>query len=87
MRRRQAEAELEESRKFYQTIFENTGTGTVLSHNNSVFMTVNAEFEKLTGYSRNEIEGRMRWTDFVIPDDHESLVDYCMRIRRSYNFV
>jgi PAS domain S-box-containing protein len=37
---------------------------------------VNSEFEQLTGYSREEAEGKMSWTQFAHPDDLERIKDY-----------
>ena len=30
---------------------------------------VNGKFEELSGYKKEEIEGKMSWTQFVHPDD------------------
>ncbi|MBE9571730.1 MAG: PAS domain S-box protein, partial [Proteobacteria bacterium] len=37
---------------------------------------VNTEFEKLSGYSKEEVEGKMRWTDFVVKEDLERMEKY-----------
>ena len=37
---------------------------------------VNREFVKLTGYSREEIEGRMKWTVFIAEDDIDRMKEY-----------
>ena len=44
-------AELAESEEKYRTIFENTGTATVILEENTVISMVNTQFEKLSGYS------------------------------------
>ncbi len=53
----------------YKTIFENTGTATLIVNEDMTIHRVNDELVRLTGIKREEIEGRMRWTDFVHPED------------------
>jgi PAS domain S-box-containing protein len=36
----------------------------------------NPKFEELTGYRRADIEGRMRWIDFITRDDRERVKQY-----------
>jgi PAS domain S-box-containing protein len=55
----------------YRTVFENTGTATVLIEEDTVISLANREFEKLSGYSKQEIEGKKRWTEFVAEEDRE----------------
>ncbi len=74
--RRAIEARIQESEKRYRTIFENTGTGTVLSEADTTLSMVNSEFTAMVGYSREEIEGRMSWTRFIVPEDVERMKTY-----------
>jgi PAS domain S-box-containing protein len=37
---------------------------------------VNTQFKKLSGYSKKEIENKMKWTDFIIPEDLERIKKY-----------
>ena len=60
----------------YQAIFQNTGTGAFVKEADMTISKVNAQFERLTGYSKSNIEGRMKWTDFFIEEDHERLIRY-----------
>lgn len=68
-------AALQESETFYRALFENTGTATVVIEENTIISHVNTQFEKLTGYSREEIENKMRWTEFVVEEDREWMLD------------
>ncbi|MGB7788886.1 PAS domain S-box protein [Methanoregula sp.] len=67
--RRQTEDALRESELKYRTIFENTGTATVLIEEDTTISLANSGFEHLSGYSRKEIENRKKWTDFVVMED------------------
>jgi len=74
--RKKAEDVLKKSKKKYQTVFENTGTGTVIIEEDTTIALVNKKFEKLTGYSRDEIEGQKSWTEFVADKDLERMKKY-----------
>ncbi len=74
---------LEESQKRYHTVFDNTGAGTFVKEDDMTISMVNQEFERLTGYSKTEIEGRMKWTDFIHPDDRPRLIQYHTDRRQS----
>jgi PAS domain S-box-containing protein len=67
---------------FYRTVFENTGTATVILEEDNTILLVNGEFERLTGYTRAEVEGRKKWTEFIArKDDLERMKEYD-RLRR-----
>ena len=72
----QNECDLKESREQYRTVFENTGTATVVIEKDTTISMVNAEFENLTGYKKEEIEGIKKWTEFVVPEDLERMLSY-----------
>ncbi|MFA5213536.1 MAG: PAS domain S-box protein, partial [Methanoregula sp.] len=62
---------LRESEERYRTVFENTGTAMVILEEDTTISFANTQFERLTGYSRDEIEGKKHWTEFVVPEDLE----------------
>ncbi|MBI5679791.1 MAG: PAS domain S-box protein [Methanobacterium sp.] len=64
--RKKAEEALKESEAYYKTIFGNTGTATVIIEEDTTISLVNSEFESLSGYFKEEVEGKMRWMDFVV---------------------
>jgi len=67
------EMSLVESESRYRTIFETTGTATFMFDEEMRIQLVNREFCQRTGYSKEEIEGRMSAIDFVDPDQHEQV--------------
>jgi PAS domain S-box-containing protein len=80
--REKAEEILKESENRYRAIFENTGTGTFIVEEDTTISLANAEFEKLTGYTRDEIENKMSWTAFVVKEDLERMLEQ-HRLRRA----
>jgi len=79
----QAEEALTKSEEKYRAIFENTGTATVILEENTVISMANTQFERLSGYSKEEIENKIKWTDFVIPEDLKVMVDYHIARRKA----
>jgi len=77
----QAETALRGSEERYRTVFENTGTATIMVDEDSTISMINSECEKLTGYFKQEVEGKLRWTDFVAEGDLERLKEYGRRRR------
>jgi len=65
----------------YRTIFETTGTATMIVEDDMTISMVNAEFEKESGFSKAEIEGRRRWTEFIHEDDLEQMKAYHVQRR------
>ena len=79
--RKQAEEELKKSEERYRTIFENTGNASVLLGEDTIILLANSNFENLTGYSKQEVEGKMSWTAFVSPEDLEKITEYHVKRR------
>jgi PAS domain S-box-containing protein len=71
-----SEEALRKSEQLYRSLFENTGTATFVAENDFTISQVNAKGEELSGYSREEIEGRMKTTDFVAPEDLARAIKY-----------
>ncbi|MBW2558341.1 MAG: PAS domain S-box protein [Deltaproteobacteria bacterium] len=80
--RRQAEEMLRKSENRYRTVFETTGTATVIIEDDMIISLVNREFEKLSGYSKEELENKKSWTEFVPEDDLKRIKEY-HHLRRS----
>jgi PAS domain S-box-containing protein len=67
--KKEAELALQESEGRYRTVFGATGTATVLLENDGTIILANTEYEQLSGYTREEIEGKKKWTEFVVRED------------------
>ena len=80
--RKQAEKALRESEELYRTIFETTGTSTILIEEDTTISMANEEFVRNSEYSPDEINGRMKWTEIVHPDDLGRMVEQ-HRLRRT----
>jgi len=75
-KRIEKELNLKESEEKYRTIFENTGTATVIIEKDTTISLANEKFEELSGYSKEEIEWKKKWTEFVIKEDLEMMKKY-----------
>lgn len=73
---KKAEKSLKEIEEHYRTIFEHSGTAMLIIEEDTTVSMVNEEFEKISGYSREELEGKKSWTEFVHPDDLEWMRNY-----------
>jgi len=74
--------EMRESENRYKAIFDNTGTAMMFIEEDMTISMANRELERLTSYSKEELEGRKKWTEFVAnKDDLERMKEY-HRLRR-----
>jgi len=67
---------LSKQEEMYHSVFENTGTGTIIIDYDMTIMHANAKFLEMTGYSRDEIENTMKWSQFIAPVDNERMQSY-----------
>ncbi|MDR3566836.1 MAG: PAS domain S-box protein [Syntrophobacteraceae bacterium] len=72
---------LKKSQSEYSTIFENTGNATVIVEEDSTITLANAEFARLCGCSKDEVEGKKRWTEFFMDENLAWMKEY-HRLRR-----
>ena len=79
---RQLAESLRQNAAEYRAIFETTGTAMLIIEEDTTISLLNTEGEKLYGYSREEVEGKRSWVEFVVPDDLERMKEY-HRLRRS----
>ena len=69
------EALLDGERK-YRAIIENTGTAIVIIEEDMTISFANERLEDLTGYSKEEMEGKMSLVTFLHPEDLERIKGY-----------
>jgi PAS domain S-box-containing protein len=74
--RKQAEQELLIREQKYRAIFENTNSAMGILEEDNIFSLVNGKFEEMTGYAREEVEGRGTWMSFVDAGDLERMMGY-----------
>ncbi|BDZ69784.1 PAS domain S-box protein [Methanobacterium petrolearium] len=70
------EEDLAISERKYRALFENSGTVLIAFKNDGTILMVNSEWERMSGYSREDVEGKMNWMDFVHPDYLEMMKKY-----------
>jgi PAS domain S-box-containing protein len=71
---RRAEDLLRTSEEKYRTVFENTGTATVVLEESGIISLANNGFAQLIGFSKEDIEGKKSWTEFVVRDDLDRML-------------
>jgi PAS domain S-box-containing protein len=74
--RKAADRTIHESEALYRTVFESTGTAMMILGEDKTVIRANREMERISGYSRDEIENRMPWTRFVSQKDVERMKNY-----------
>lgn len=85
--KKRAEGMIQQSETRYKTIFENTGTATIIMSEDMTIQLANTQFEVLSGYPKEEIEGKKSWTEFVFEKEKlKSMVDDFYRQRQFPEF-
>ena len=79
--RKQMEAALKKSAEYYRTVFENTATANIIIAEDTTILMANNDFARLSGYTKQELEGKVSWTIFIHKDDVERMKGY-HRLRR-----
>ena len=72
--RKQMETSLKKSEERYRSVFENAGLPLLIMEDSLLVFMVNDRFAEMSGYGKNEIEGKMKFTDFIVSGDHDSLM-------------
>lgn len=77
-------SDLRRSENTYRSIFENTGTATIIIDRNLNVTMANSEFVYLSGYRKDEIEGSPVWLDLIKEKDtRRVLQEKCWNMSRS----
>ena len=64
-KRHQLEEELAWQEEKYKVLFETTGTATIIVEEDTTISLANRQMAELTGYTKEELEGGMSWTDLI----------------------
>lgn len=83
LQRLNAERLLRSSETRYRTIFENSGTAIAIVEEDMTLSLVNSNFAELTGYRKEEIHQKMKWTEIVHPDELPRMKEYHILRRTS----
>lgn len=63
----------------FQEIFDNIGTATLIIEEDDTISFINPEFGRILGYTRDEIEGKKKWMEFVVPEDIRTAMRFMTR--------
>ena len=64
------------SEKKYRTVFENSSLPTIIIEKDAKISLANNRFRQLVGFSQKEIEGKKKWTEFVVPEMVDNLTNF-----------
>jgi PAS domain S-box-containing protein len=79
------EAEIQARRRAeekYRSIFQNTGTATILIEADLTLSMVNENASRLLGYPQDKIEGKMKTSDFIKGENFKKIYEYHLARRR-----
>lgn len=79
---KKAQEAIKVSENYYRTIFENTGTITLIVEEDTTISLINSECENFTGYSKEELEGKKSWTEFIPNKDNLEKMNEYQHLRR-----
>ncbi len=72
--RKQMEDALKKSEVRYRSVFENANLPLVIIEDSLLVSMVNERFAEMSGYAKEEIEGQMKFTEFIISGDRNALM-------------
>ncbi|MEA2101362.1 MAG: PAS domain S-box protein [Thermodesulfobacteriota bacterium] len=72
----QAQRRLEASEEKYRSIFDTNASAMLIFEEDTIISLANPTFEKMSGYSRNEVENKKSWTEFVSEKDLKRMRKY-----------
>lgn len=71
-----AEKNFHKNENLYRTIFNNTGTAMIIIEEDKTISLANQTFVNLSGYTREEIEGKKSWAEFVAKKGLNTMKEY-----------
>jgi len=79
---KKTQQELFEREQELENIFEHKGTLTLIVDKDMIISKCNHQIEAISGYTKEEVEGKQKWTGFIHPDDLPRLISYHKNRRR-----
>jgi PAS domain S-box-containing protein len=73
---RRVKQQLQEMDEMFWTFFENTGMASMMVEENLIITLANREFEKLSGYPREEVEWEKSLAEFLTPEGVEKIKEF-----------
>jgi PAS domain S-box-containing protein len=83
IRRKQIEEKLRKNEEKYRSVFENSGSPSVIIDQDLTISMANLKFEQLTGYSRQDIENKMKFSEFIADDDLDKMKRYHFELQNN----
>jgi PAS domain S-box-containing protein len=83
----QVDQELRHNKEEYRSAFEQSGAPAMIIEDDMTISMANREFERLTGYDKDEIEGKMKWTAFVAEEDIKRMKTFHVERRKQKSNV
>jgi PAS domain S-box-containing protein len=83
LRRKQIEEELRKSEEKYRSVFESSGVPSVIVDDDMTISMANLKFEQLIGYSRQEIENKMKFSAFIADEDLDKMKSYHLELKKN----
>lgn len=75
--------ELYRAEKKYRRIFNHSGSPSIIVEQDFTISMANPKFEELTGYRQADIDGQMKWINFIAESDRERVTRYHYARRNS----
>ncbi|MHA1307615.1 MAG: PAS domain S-box protein [Candidatus Heimdallarchaeota archaeon] len=76
-----AQEELMQREKEIEKIFEHSSTATLMVEEDMTISRCNQQTVLMSGYTKEEIEGKLKWDELIHPDDLDKMIAY-HRMRR-----
>ncbi|OLS30412.1 MAG: hypothetical protein HeimAB125_19380 [Candidatus Heimdallarchaeota archaeon AB_125] len=80
-KQKKLEDEIKQSENQYRKLFENTGTGVCVVNEDFIIVLCNKRFEEITGYIKQDIENKLKWTDFIPKEEMKKLCKLSDQLR------
>lgn len=87
LRRKKTGEELRDSEEKYRSVFENSGSPSIIIEEDFTISMANVKFEQLIGYSKQEIENQMKFSDFIADEDLDKMKSYHSELKTNNNQV